>query len=310
VRIAHFTDIHITAPPFRISWKDLFSKRFLGWVNLTLGRSSAFSDAGTVVEALVRDLEALKPDHIVSTGDLTGLSLPAEFEAAGKALAPLFDSTALTSIPGNHDVYVRSAVRRKLYEGAFGKWTRTALALEDFPEELRQCYPYPLVELLGEDAALLSLLDVRPNALHDSSGLVGERQVRMLERLLVDPKIASRTKVLALHTGVCLSDRRPDKRFHGLRDARSVLETARKGKVSLIIHGHIHRRFVIPADPEYPFAIANPGSLTSRRHDRTYHLFELSGGQVTLSARRYDDETKAFVPWPDAPGTGVIAGAG
>ena len=309
MRLAHFTDIHITAHPFRISWRDLFSKRFLGWLNLTLGRSSAFSDAGTVVEALVKDLQALKPDHVVSTGDLTGLSLPSEFEAAGKALAPLLESGSMTFIPGNHDVYVPSAVKRKLYEGAFGKWTRTALAAEEFPEELRASYPYPLVELLGEDVALLSLLDVRPNALHDSSGLVGEHQVRMLGRLLEDPRIARRTKILALHSGVCLSDRRPDKRFHGLRDARSVLDVARKGGISLIIHGHIHRRFVIPADAEYPFAIANPGSLTSRRHDRTYHLFEVKGGRVTLSARRYDDEAKAFAPWEDAPGTGVIAGA-
>ncbi len=309
MRIAHFTDIHVTERPSRVSWSDLFSKRFLGWANLKLGgRYGHFRDAAEIAGALVKDLEGIRPDHVVSTGDLTGISLPSEFEAARLALQPLLADARVTGIPGNHDVYVRSAVREKLYEAAFGAWTRTDFAPGDFPEETRGVYPYPLVRFLCDEAVLLCLRDVRPNPFHDSSGLVGPLQLRALERLLADPRVARRTKLLGLHYGLCRAAGSPDSHFHGLRDARAVRDIAVRGGIALVLHGHLHGRFVIPRGPLSPVPISNPGSLASRhpRHARAYHVYTVGGGRIELAARRYDDEARAFVAWPEAPGSGQI----
>jgi 3',5'-cyclic AMP phosphodiesterase CpdA len=310
-RLAHFTDIHFTEHPTRIPLRELLSKRVLGWVNLALlGRYSSFANARRLAEALVNDLEALKPDHVLSTGDLTGLSLPSEFQSARDALAPLLAATNVTGIPGNHDVYVRSAVKGRLYEGSFGAWTRTDLTPGDFPEELRGSYPYPLVQVLGDSLALISLMDVRPTILHDSSGFVPEAQVRLLDALLGNGRLAGRTKVLVLHTGICRADGSRDRRLHGLRNARAIRQAAERLGVALVVHGHIHRRFVIPAGEGQPFAIANPGSLTSRHHAHAYHLLAFDEGRIRLEARRYEERLGAFVPWPDAPGVGLIYPAG
>lgn len=307
IRIAHFTDIHFTEDPSRIAWKDLFSKRFLGWVNLALfRRHDAFRDAAAIVAAFVRDLEELKPDHIVSTGDLTGLALRAEFAAARKALAPILDLERITGIPGNHDVYVRSAVREGLYESSFGQWSRTDLKLDELPEPFHASYPYPLVRFLNESAVLLCLKDVHPNALHDSSGKVGELQLELTERLLRDPRIVRRTKVLAIHCGVHRAGGGLDHRFHRLRDGGRLLSIAAAGGVSLIVHGHTHSRFVLPRRDPSGVAFANPGSLTSSHHARTYHLYKLENGAIEVEARRYDPGAQAFVAWPEAPGTGPI----
>ena len=307
LRLAHFTDIHFTERPTRIPLRELLSKRVLGWVNLALlGRYSSFANARRLAEALVVDLDAMRPDHILSTGDLTGLSLPSEFQSAREALAPLLAAPNVTGIPGNHDVYVRSAVSGRLYEGSFGAWTRTDLEPGDFPEELRASYPYPLVQLIGASTALISLRDVRPTILHDSSGLVPQAQVRLLDALLGDARLAGKTKVLVLHTGICKADGSRDRRLHGLRNAREIRRAIERLGVALVLHGHIHRRFVIPAGEGHPFAIANPGSLTSRHHAHAYHILEFDGVHIRLEARRYDEKLGTFTPWPDAPGAGVI----
>jgi 3',5'-cyclic AMP phosphodiesterase CpdA len=310
LRLAHFSDVHFTEAPFRIPWQHLVSKRILGWVNLTVFRRyPVFAGTREVAEALVRDLAEVRPDHIISTGDLTGISLPSEFAAARAAFAPLLARNGISGIPGNHDVYVRSAVRQDLYGGSFGAWTRTVLTREEFPAELRASYPYPLLEFLGDDVALISLHDVRPTWLHDSSGRVGKTQTRMLERVLADERLSGKTRVLALHTGLSRGDGSPDRFLHGLRDAARVQEAAARGGVALVIHGHIHRRFVIPAGARFPYAVANPGSVTSSRHERAYHLYDLApGGRIEVRARRYDPARKAFADWPEAPGTGVIRG--
>jgi predicted phosphodiesterase len=112
--------------------------------------------------------------------------------------------------------------------------------------------------------------------------------------------------VLALHTGLCRADGSRDRLLHGLRNAREVHAAAARLGIALVIHGHIHRRFVIPAGERQPFAIANPGSLTSRHHEHAYHILEIDGGRIRLDARRYDAARGAFVPWPDAPGAGLI----
>jgi 3',5'-cyclic AMP phosphodiesterase CpdA len=250
-----------------------------------------------VARALTRDLEGLAPDHILTTGDHTGLSLPSEFEAARAALEPLFRMKNVTSIPGNHDVYVASAAREKLYERWFGEWTRTDLQVDDFPAEDRCAFPYPLVRLLGDDVALLCLRDVRPAALYDSSGRVPEKQLRVLERLLGLPEIRRRVKVLALHYGLVRADSSPDTRLHGLVNAPAVRRLASEGGVALVIHGHLHDRFVHPQGSIGPMAIANPGALAYATIGRE---------RITLAARHYVEERDRFEAWPEAPGSGVI----
>lgn len=307
LRLAHFSDIHVTESPDRIRWRDLLSKRVIGWVNLRFsGRSGALRGALQVTRALVRDLQELEPDHILTTGDHTGLSLPPEFEAAREALGPLLEMTNVTSIPGNHDVYVKSALRERLYEQWFGEWTRSDLAPEDFPAADRDAYPYPLVRLIGEELALLCLRDVRPCAFYDSSGRVPASQLRVLEHILALPRIRTRVKVLALHYGLVRADRSADARLHGLRNARDVLRIASAGGVAMVVHGHLHGRFVHRQGEAVSMAIANPGALAYAGRSMAYHVYAIERDRIEVNARRYIVDRDRFEAWPDAPGSGVV----
>ena len=77
--IAHFSDPHI-ARLEQIRGRDLLSKRLFGYLRWKLKRRHEHSDE--LLTILLKDLQRSKPDHIAITGDLTHLSLPAEFEKA------------------------------------------------------------------------------------------------------------------------------------------------------------------------------------------------------------------------------------
>jgi 3',5'-cyclic AMP phosphodiesterase CpdA len=309
LRIAHFSDVHITEDPARIPWRCLLSKRGVGWLNLRFGgRAADFAGAAPVLAAFARDVLAQSPDLVLFTGDMTGLSLPAEFERARELLEPLRrGGCAALALPGNHDLYVEEAARGAFFSQAFGEWEKSELQVADLPAGQRGLHPWPLLRRVGRELAVVAIRDARPVPLWDSSGRVGEAQLAALAQVLARPELAGRRKLLALHYGILRSDGRPDRWLHGLRDAKRLLEVAGAGGVELLLHGHIHHRYVHRRGARTPIAMANPGSLTLAGRDRAYHLYELAAdGSIRLEVRRYDDRAGAFLPWPEASGDGPI----
>ena len=74
--LAHLSDPHL--PPLPAArFRDLASKRALGYLNWTRNRHKYHRRE--VLDALVADIRAQRPDHIAVTGDLVNLSLEAEF---------------------------------------------------------------------------------------------------------------------------------------------------------------------------------------------------------------------------------------
>ena len=100
--------------PIRISRRcrgqdsaELIGKRITGYLNWQIRRAPHHLP-GTI-DAIVNDVVAARPDHVVVTGDLVNLALPDEFAMARKFLARLGPPEKVSVIPGNHDFYVRGA---------------------------------------------------------------------------------------------------------------------------------------------------------------------------------------------------------
>ena len=85
-RLAHVSDLHLCQLP-PVTWGQLANKRLLGYLSWCLHRRR--SHVRAVLDALVRDLHAIDPDHVAITGDLVNLALPAEFAEAGAWLRRL-----------------------------------------------------------------------------------------------------------------------------------------------------------------------------------------------------------------------------
>ena len=119
MRIAHLSDIHFWT--YEFNPLRLIGKRMIGMTALAMGRGRRFRLERAA--DLIARVEAVAPDHILITGDLATTSLPAEFRAARRALAPLLvDPARVTIIPGNHDRYTFYAHRSSRFERYFGEF--------------------------------------------------------------------------------------------------------------------------------------------------------------------------------------------
>ena len=75
-----------------------------------------------MLDALVADMQAQRPDHIAVTGDLVNLALEAEFTPAQAWLESVGTPQRVTVVPGNHDAYVRAT--RHHFAGTFEQYLR------------------------------------------------------------------------------------------------------------------------------------------------------------------------------------------
>jgi 3',5'-cyclic AMP phosphodiesterase CpdA len=278
VRLAHFSDIHVTAR--RLGWnrRDLFTKRVTGWMNLKLlGRGFRFRRAAAVAATLTRELHQRRPDHLLFSGDATALGFESELAEAAKALT--VGDPALPpalAVPGNHDYYVRSAVRQGLFERYFAPW-QLGRRLDE-----RHVYPF------AQQAGPVWLIGVCSSTCNfwtwDASGAVGPDQRERLRLLLRE--LPPGPRVLVTHYPVSLADGRPERRSHALRDYREVVRVAADGGVGLWVHGHRHHPYHRPVSPENPFPLVCAGSAT-QSNLWTYNEYAVTDRHVLVLRRRY-----------------------
>lgn len=180
LRLVHLSDIHIWK--FTFSPARLANKRLFGVAALMANRARKFrlEHLAGVVERVLE----LRPDHVLITGDLTTTSLPAEFQEAREALAPLLtDPGRATIIPGNHDRYTGGAVRDRLFEQTFGPFAGAG--------------EYPWLRRLGESTAILALDPTR--AALTARGLLPENQLTAARSLWQSEKDAIHRLIVACH---------------------------------------------------------------------------------------------------------------
>lgn len=218
--LAHFSDPHLPPLP-KPRLKELAGKRALGYLNWTRNRHKYYRRE--VLDALVRDLQAERPDHVAVTGDLVNLALPAEFAAAQPWLRSVGAPESVTAIPGNHDAYVR-ATRHRFVED-FGEYLSGH-------EAATQAFPF--LRRRGP-VALIGLSSAVPTAPFMATGTLGAAQIEGLERILVSLSTEQLFRVLLVHHPL-RSDSRPKR----LTDSAAVIALLEKHGVDLVLHGHDH----------------------------------------------------------------------
>jgi len=237
------------------------------------GRAWSFARAEEVLGRIARDAEALGVDHLIVSGDLTAYSMPDEFTRARSALRPwVEDPRRATVVPGNHDRYTPGSLRSHRFEHSFGQ-----LLVSDLPEHAAED-GFPVVRLLGAGDAVVGLCSARvPHFPGMSYGVIGRLQLDALERLLGDERLRGRAVLVVVHHAPFRASGRPDRLFHGLRDAEDLLALL-PGPRFAILHGHIHHRFHHPATAGRPH-IFGAGSSTESG-DEGYWVIETAGGAI------------------------------
>jgi len=225
--VIHVSDLHIHCLPSRLG--DWFSKRGIGALNLLLFRGREYPHARAV--QLVRTLEALNWDHLIVTGDLTQLSLVAEFERVRETLAPLLarGPEAVTVLPGNHDRYVEDPLARAAYAQYFGAYFGTGeIATKRLTERWW---------LAGWDST-------RVTPPFDATGLVREETLAETGRWLAGLPADARV-IVANHYPLLAPPEHPSPYLHDLENREQALAWLRSHAVDFYLHGHVHHNWIM-----------------------------------------------------------------
>lgn len=268
--LAHFSDLHFACVE-SIHPHDFITKRLLGYLRWKLKRQ-----AGHNVELLTilrRDLQRTKPDHMVITGDLTHLSLPAEFALAHDWLKSLGTADRVTVVPGNHDAYIRTRWH-DTFACCLEYMAGDTPAQPSLPDSLEDLYP--TLRIRGP-IALIGINTARPSSLHLATGTIGACQLEKLEIILRHLAGQHLFRVLLLHhppvQGVV-------SRRKSLTDMEALHALLQRYGVELVLFGHAHesvRKSLSSAVGVIPAIGAASASSARRRKERraSYCLYEV-----------------------------------
>jgi len=259
--LAHLSDLHMASRP---RGSQLLSKRGLGYVNWLRKRKSIHRPE--VLAAITRDLKTQTVDHFAVTGDLVNFSLPDEYARARAWLATLGDARDVTTMPGNHDVYVRGV--EQMPAEFWGDYMRGDDGLDRFPFVRRR-----------GGVALIALSTGVPTGPFMATGRLGARQLSQLAAALDQARDAFR--VVLIHHPPASPLRRYLRRLVDAADLRRVL--AERG-AELLLHGHDHRSALVwldgPQRKKIP-AVGVPSASAAAPHGEegaaAYHLFNIDG---------------------------------
>ncbi|WP_409189974.1 metallophosphoesterase family protein [Bradyrhizobium sp. RDM4] len=217
--LAHLSDPHLPPLP-KPRLVELAGKRALGYVNWRRNRHKY--QRREVLDALVADIKAQAPDHIAVTGDLVNLAMEAEFAPARAWLDSVGPPDRVTTIPGNHDAYVRATRHR------FGESFAPYLAGDDGSTG------FPAIRRRGP-AALISLSSAVPTLPLMATGTLGRDQLAALATVLEQLAAEDVFRVLLVHHP--LKSRAWQKR---LTDSAALLALLKRHGVELVLQGHDH----------------------------------------------------------------------
>jgi 3',5'-cyclic AMP phosphodiesterase CpdA len=290
VKIAHFSDVHALSLDGVRPWQFL-NKRVAGYLNLRLNRREKHPVA--LFRAIVDDLNARPVDQVIVTGDLTNLSLRPEFELARQILDGIrLGATAVTVVPGNHDVYTFGALRRKLF------WELLApYATADGASRVA----FPLVRVRGE-VAIVGLSTARPSPPPLADGWLGRAQLAALDEALA--ALDGKFRIVALHHPPYTNRHAI---LRGLRDRAALQQVLERRGAELVLHGHEHRdlRATLPGKgAPIPVIGVGSGTYDDARPDRRarYNVYTIEGGRlVSVETRVHDREAGHFAPAATQP---------
>ena len=286
--IAHFTDPHL---PLLAQELGLYAatpgKRLSGILSWRMKRQHIHLPE--ILAAMVADIHAHAPQHIVLTGDLVNVSLPGEYARATDWLHALGAPMDISLTPGNHDAYVAGA-----FDAARNQWA--AYMQGDEPGPGAQ---FPYCRVRGA-IAFIGLSTAVPTRVFSATGAVGDEQLSALGELLEHHAKAGRMRIVMIHhpPGAAGASKRK-----GLTDRAALLEIFARHGAELVLHGHTHQGvFDHVAGPRGPIPILAPSSasaLDPHRENSRWHLLEITrtdagSWQTQVNVRGYCGANRQF----------------
>jgi 3',5'-cyclic AMP phosphodiesterase CpdA len=286
-RLAHLSDPHLPMEGMSLRLRDYFSKRFLSYISWQMNRRHKYRPE--ILNLVTADIAAQNPDHVVVTGDLCNLSLPAEFAQAQAWLENLGTASHVTTIPGNHDALVASPDIANGF-AAWRPWMGSEHDASPAPH-------FPFIRRCG-DIALISVNTAMPTLPFMATGKLGPDQLMRLKEALLELRAQGLCRILLIHHPVTDNAAEERKQLKDRAQLRGILHEV---GAELVLHGHTHEtafRTVPGPEGEIPIISVPSASAraTSADHRAGWNLLtftrETSAGKfawkINVKARRMD----------------------
>jgi 3',5'-cyclic AMP phosphodiesterase CpdA len=234
----------------------------------------------TLIGPLVATVDALAPDVVVVSGDLTQRARAAEFEEARAFLDRLPRPQVV--VPGNHDVPLYRVWERFL--SPFGKYRRF------ISEDLEP-------SLVDAEIAVIGINTARSLTFKD--GRINEEQMAAIDRRL-DPLPEAVTKIVVTHHPFDLPDQSGDVDLVG-RATKAMAVFSRCG-VDLLLAGHTHKSEAGDSSGRHPIAgysalVVQAGTTTSTRgrgEENSFNVLRVTSDTVDVERMVWDAGAAAW----------------
>jgi Icc protein len=211
---------------------------------------------GEAFDTIVEEVNNLKPDAIIISGDLTDDGLIFQFQQAQKEIRK-FDCPNLIIFPGNHD------------------YRHTGYLL------FRKFFPYSNQIYEFSDIVVLTVGTARPDR---DEGEVGHRQNVWMEETL--RKYDDKKKIVAMHHHLIAIPDTGYTNVVGILDAGDTLRACLEAKVDLVLCGHKHRPWLWNLGS---LKIAYAGTACSWRYrgifEDSYNIVEIKDEQLEVNIK-------------------------
>jgi 3',5'-cyclic AMP phosphodiesterase CpdA len=256
-------------------------------------------DDPAAVAGLLTDLEGLRPDLVVVSGDLTQRARRAEFGAARRFLRSL--PAPVVAVPGNHDIPLFDLPRRLAAPRA-----RYLLAIDTVAARQHR----------DDEVAVLGLDTTRHLAWR--SGAVPARELRRLADWAREQD--GRLRIVVAHHPFAA---RPGGRHAPVRRAAATVRALAEAGVEVLLTGHQHTGWhgesaTLVEGRQHALLVVEAGTATSRRRrggePNSYNLLDVERGLLRVAVRSWDGSAfhevaakpylRSGVTLPGAPAAG------
>jgi len=262
-RIAHVSDVHMLESGRVASVLQDLAIRIV-----SAGRAL---DARGRVDKLERALSAAVragADHLVISGDLTEVGVPAQFEAFAEAL---HDSTIppenVTLVPGNHDAYTSGDAWRRALEGPLQAYRGTAAS-----------EPGKVVE--RGDVVFLPVDVSCPQPITRSAGELRDDAADAIEARFKDPGLAKKSLVLVQHHHPFAHPHKTWQWMDGLRGSARLMGALASHSHVHVLHGHLHKAVDRLVGLGRSRVFGAPAIVEDEERSPRVRMYELRDGQL------------------------------
>lgn len=291
--LIHISDFHLCRPA-GAHLSRFWNKRAFSYLSWTVRRRR--EHRVEVLLALAQAVRTMAVDQVAVTGDLTQLSLPAEFEQARHHLQALGRPENVFVVPGNHDALVPLP-----WDDGYARWA-DYLAADSAGTDQPGLFPTLRIR---SPVALIGLSTAHPTRALSAAGSIGTAQLARCARILSETARQGLYRILLIHHPPFPNAVSRHKR---LTDLERFYPLIRQHGAELIIHGHSHRRSRadLPG-PAAPVPVLGISSASAASRDplqqAAFRVFRIArsaaGWSATYQDHAYNHNAREFIAEPE-----------